>query len=146
MKLAIDSQTNTLNSLADKIQCLPSLTPPPSDAIDKSCSAIDKVVGDLKEHLSKFSSSIASFSLAAEKVCKVSYVSDSAGESQTNPTVSARPLCSFDRSNNIILFGLPELPLLIMKSAIHAMSTHLIGKVVCAIDAFRFGCKPDDSS
>ena len=58
VKLAIDSQTNTLNYLADKIQRLPSLTPPPSDAIDKSCSALDKVVGDLKEQLSKFSSSI----------------------------------------------------------------------------------------
>ena len=49
-------------------------------------------------------------------------------------SVSARLLRSFDRSNNIILFGLPELPLLSMKSAIDAMSTHLIGKVVRVID------------
>ena len=33
-----------------------------------------------------------------------------------------------------------------MKSAIDAMSIHLIGKVVRAIDAFRFGRKPDASS
>ena len=146
ISVKLDSQTNTLNSLADKIQHLPSLTSHPSDVIDKSCSALDKVVGDLKVQLSKFSSSIASFSLAAEKVCKVSHFSDSAGVSQTNPTVSARPLCSFDRSNNIILFGLPELPLLSMKSAIDDMSIHLIGKVVRVIDAFRLGRKPDASS
>lgn len=122
ISVKLDSQTSTLNSLVDKIQHLPSSISPPSDVIDKSCSALDKVICDLKEQLNKFSSSIASFSLAADKVGEVSHISDSTRVSQTNPTVSTRPLHSFDRSNNIILFGLPELPLLSMKSAIDDMS------------------------
>ena len=51
-----------------------------------------------------------------------------------------------DRSNNIILLGLSKQPLLDTKSAIDNMTTHLIGKTIRMVDAFRIGRKPLSNS
>ena len=52
-------------------------------------------------------------------------------------------LPKYDRSTNVILFGLPESSLLETKSAIDDMFVHLIGKTVRMLDAFRLGRRKD---
>ena len=49
---------------------------------------------------------------------------------------------SFDRSANLILFGLPESSLLNTISEIDDISTHLVGRTIKVKDAFRLGRKP----
>ena len=145
--MKLDSHAITLNSLSEKVQEIPSLIAAPlSDSIVKSCSSLEELVGDLKVQLNKFSSSIAQ---ATDKLSNVSHSSvsaqmsnsDSKRDSRTSPNVQASSSHSYDRSNNIVLFDLPESSLLSMKSAIDDMSIHLIGKAVRVIDAFRLGRK-----
>ena len=112
---------------------------------------MDQLLGDIKVQLDKLSSSINSFSQVTDKLSRASHSSDSnpaakLNSVQVSQTVAPSSLCSRDRSNNIILFGLPETSLLNMKSAIDAMSTHLIGKSVHVTDVFRLGRKGDLSS
>lgn len=52
---------------------------------------------------------------------------------------------SVDRSANVILFGVPELPLSDTKSFIDEVTMHMIGKSVSFCDAYRIGCKKSDN-
>ena len=134
--MKLDSHAVTLNSLSEKVQEIPSLIAAPlSDSIVKSCSSLEELVGDLKVQLNKFSSSIAQ---ATDKLSKVSHSavsaqmsnSDSKRDSRTSSNVQASSSRSYECSNSIVLFGLPESSLLSMKSAIDGMSTHLIRKAL----------------
>ena len=98
---------------------------------------LQELVGDLEVQLNK------SISQASDNLSKVSHSAQlsNSGSKPDRPDVPASSVRSYDRSNNVILFGLPESSLLSMKSAIDDMSTHLIGKAVRVIDAFRLSHK-----
>lgn len=124
----------------------------------KYCSSLDSLIADLRSQLSQFSSSITSFSHGFEKFSRTHLSSDSTLVSKSNlngsnssasPSVSAVPTRprDHDRSNNLVLSGLPEASILDTKSAIDdIMSTHLIDKVVRVSDAFQLCQKPDINS
>ena len=66
------------------------------------------------------------------------------GSTQSKATRrSAHPSRSFNRSENLILFGFPEATLLATKSDLNDVSNHLIGRSVEVLDAFRLGRKPN---
>lgn len=152
ISVKLDSHTLSLDSLTSKVQNLPSLlSAPPTDNIAKCCFSMDQLLGDIKVQLDKLSSFANSFSQVTDKLSRASHSFDSnpaakLNSVQVSQTVAPSSLCSRDRSNNIILFELPETFLLNMKSAIDAMSTHLIQKSVYVTDAFRLGRKGDLSS
>ena len=56
---------------------------------------------------------------------------------------SIHPSRSSNRSENLILFGLPEASLLATKSDLDDVSNHLIGRAVEVLDAFCLGRKPN---
>ena len=154
----LEGNSSVLDSLTNEVHNLPSLVAASSsESLVKCCSSLDGLIADLRSQLSQFSSSITSFSHGFETFSRTHLSSDSTLVSKSNlngsnssasPSVSAVPTHprDRDRSNNLVLFGLPETSLLDTDSAIDDMSTHLIGKVVRASDALRLGRKPDINS
>ena len=69
--------------------------------------------------------------------------------STTTSVSNTSHFTSVDRSANVILFSVPELPLPMTKSVIDEVALHLIGRPVSIKDAFRIGRRkpnPDESS
>ena len=60
--------------------------------------------------------------------------------------VTNKPSPKYDRSNNVIAFGLPESSLMETKTAIEGLSMHLIGKSVNIVNAFCLRRKSDLAS
>lgn len=151
ISVKLDSHTVTLNSLAGKVDNLPALLATPSavsDSMSKCCSSFGELVSDIQSQLTKLSSSVTSFSRVTERLSSSNPPQMSSANSgkPSQITSSATPQPLRDRSNNIILFGLPESSLLSMKSAIDDMSTHLIGKSIRVTDAFRLGRRGEVNS
>ena len=144
ISVKLDSHTVSLNSLTSKVENLPALLTTPSavsDSLSKCSSSFGELVNDIQAQLTKLSSSVSSFSRVTERLSSTNppqLPSTNSGRS-SQITPSANPQPYRDRSNNIILFGLPESSLLSMKSAIDDMSTHLIGKSIRVTDAFHLG-------
>ena len=137
-------ETPILESLSKKVNDIPSsVNAPCSDAqkihLDKCCSTLDSLVSKLKGQLELLSSSLSKSAIKLSSTHPLA--SHKRGPSDIPAPMSASH--SNDRSNNIILFGLPESPLLETKSNIDNMSTHLIGRSVKVADAFRLGRRPD---
>ena len=125
-----------------------------SEPVKKCYSDVDLMISNVKLQLDQFVSSIktltssqistrASPLLGSASKAGSSSVSSSIKSSVTSGTKHSP---QFDRSRNVILFGLPESSLLQTKSAIDSMSTHLIGKSVKVLDAFRLGRKSPEAS
>lgn len=89
--------------------------------------------------MEQFASLTTSFSQACDKIAQIpptSIPQPNSTRVANTSSASARPR---DRTNNIILFGLPEPSLLTTKNAIDNMTSHLIGRTVKVADAFRLG-------
>ena len=151
----VETNTTTLASLVHVVHELPSkVSNAVSEPVKKCYSDVDLMISNVKLQLDQFVSSIktltssqistrASPLLGSASKAGSSSVSSSIKSSVTSGTKHSP---QFDRSRNVILFGLPESSLLQTKSAIDSMSTHLIGKSVKVLDAFRLGRKSPEAS
>lgn len=113
-----------------------------SEPLEKCCVGIDKLVSEVKLQLNHFLESVNSFFLKKTPLSSPAEASASKfnGHANTSPS---KPVLKFDRSNNVVLFGLPETSLMETKSAIDDPSMHLIGKSIKIVDAFRLGRKSE---
>ena len=147
VSLRLDNNSSILETLVKKIQDLPSAMH--QTDIKKHCSSLDSLISNLKGQLEQLASSVTSLSQSCNKITKNPSIYPAppprSGDSRTISTHSV-PVISHDRSNNIILFGLPESSLLNTKTAIEDMTTHLIGRCVKVADAFRLGRRPEHST
>ena len=84
-----------------------------ADSVDKCCSQLKDLVSTVKQELQQFSGSVSSFTSRL----KVPHPSTHAAvERSSTPAQSVAPrvnsdsrvVTKYDRSNNVILFGLPE--------------------------------------
>ena len=134
----LDTNNEAIKFLAQKVDTFSA----PSDSAQK---AMEQLVSSLKDELAKFSSSVSSLSESlAKKVIESSAshqpVSKPVSTSSTKLHASMYK-SSVDRSSNVILFGVPELPLSDTKSFIDKVTMHMIGRSVSFRDAFRIGRK-----
>ena len=136
----LDANSDSLESLNSKVQDLSSVMGASSpESLNNCCSTLD-LIANLQQQLDQFSSSIVSLSQFADNVSKSTTCSNPAPASKaedkhgllrsSSATSKAHPPYTENRSNNIILFGLPESSLLDTKSAIDNMTDHLIGKTI----------------
>ena len=144
----LDLNSTILESLVKKVQEFSSA--PSQVALSNQCSSLDTTISNLKGQLEQLSTSVTSLLHSCTKSSTLSSAtaaSQAAGPSNVhvNSVSTAHPR-SRDRSNNIILFGLPESSLLKTKTAIDDMTAHLIGRSVKVADAFRLGKRPDVTS
>lgn len=112
-----------------------------SSKVSSACSlpSLDETVSKLQKQLDTLSSSIESFgskSVPSEMFKPLSH---------SRTTVKPKPVSQIDRSNNIIIFGLPEMDLNETKSTIDEISVHLIGKPVAIHNAIRVGKRNPDA-
>ena len=141
----LDSNSKLLDSLVHKVDGLPALVTASatsaassaSDSVGKCCSALDNLISTLKQQLDQFSSSVSSLSLKPSTSTNPSQApldpklaSNSSSKSADPKHHSYSRADLHDRSNNVILFGLPEASLLATKSAIDDMTNYLIGKSI----------------
>ena len=135
----LDDNKSLLESLAEDVHNLPNkVTTALSEPVTNCCSTIDDLIANVKPQLEQFLSSVKSFAKTTKKlsVSSLMQVSGSTQSSSTRTNVISEGN-KYDRSNNVILFGLPESTLLDMKSEIDEVSTFLIGRPVKLLDAFR---------
>ena len=138
----LDSNHKAISCLDKKVDNFPVL-------LDNTQIKLDELVSSLKDQLSDFTSSMSSFSkLIANKASGI--LSQPPSKPSTTTSVSnTSHFTSVDRSANVILFSVPELPLPMTKSVIDEVALHLIGRPVSIKDAFRIGRRkpnPDESS
>ena len=131
----LDSNHKTISCLVEKVDNFPVL-------LDNTQIKLDELVSSLNDQLSKFTSSVSSFS---------KLIANKAIDHDIHPQPSSKPgittsvsntsshHASVDRSANVILFGVPELPLPVTKSVIDEVALHLIGRPVSIKDAYRIG-------
>ena len=114
---------------------------------DSSLKAMEQLVSSLKSELAKFSSSVSSLSASLSKKVIEPLTSQQPVSIPTGKVQATTQKTTVDRSSNVILFGVPEMPLNDTKSFIDEVTLHMIGKSVCFRDAFRIGRKKtnDDS-
>ena len=135
----------TLQSLVEGVKALPSkVSAVLTESVTKCCVHLEKLVSSVKEELDQFSRTVSSGTYKPKlpqtsSGAAVEHSSANTGQSQQSRVVDGRPTARHDRSNNVILFGLPESSLLDTKSAIDDLSTFLIGKTIKVVDAFRLG-------
>ena len=125
---------------------------------DNTKKALDQVVISLQDQLANLSSSVSSFSKSiSDELRDPSSRSKSSPSSSATDPASNRSVrrVSEDCSSNVVLFGVPELPLSETKSFIDEVACHLIGRTVSIKDAYRIGRRkqshdgiqsPDESS
>ena len=116
-----------------------------SEPLEKCCVGIDKLVSEVKLQLNHFLESVNSSFLKMTPLSSPAEASASKFNGHANTSPSSKPVLKFDRSNNVVLFGLPETSLMETKSAIDDLSMHLsmIGKSIKIVDAFRLGRKSE---
>ena len=103
---------------------------------------------NINQQLDRFASSVQNFTKFSSDLSTVKLTPPPPASSSVGHPASGKVLSRNVRSNNVILFNLPESSLLDMKSTIDDMSTFLIGKTVKITNAFRIGRKkqPDELS
>ena len=122
-----------------------------ADSVHKCCSQLKDLVSTVKQELQKFTGSVSSFTSRLKVPPPSTHASI---ERSSTPALSValrvnsdrRAVTKLDRSNNVILFGLPESSLLDTKAAVDELSMFLIGKTINIVDALHLGCKPELSS
>ena len=142
----------TLQSLVEGVKALPTkMSAVLTESATKCCAHLEKLVSSIKEELDQFSGMISSGTsklklpqTSSNSGAAVDHSSANIGQSYQSRVIDCRPTAKYDRSNNVILFGLPESSLLdTTKSAIDDLSTFLIGKTINVVDAFRLGRKSE---
>ena len=147
----LDTNYKAITGLVEKVDNI-------SLPLNNTKKALDQVVISLQDQLANLSSSVSSFSksisdeLRDPSSCSKSSPSSSATDPASNRSVRR---VSEDRSSNVVLFGVPELPLSETKSFIDEVACHLIGRTVSIKDAYHIGHRkqshdgiqsPDESS
>ena len=119
-------------------------------SLSSSCDSLSSIVGSVAAQIQQLTSCVDSLTQIS---ISCTYCSESAhshlwspmsvsASGNNPPKLNTNPFRDYDRSSNVILFGLPESSLLTTKSAIDEVSHHLIGKSIKVKDAFRLGRKP----
>ena len=140
----LDDNVKAVESLGHVVQNLPSnVSLAISEPLEKCCAGIDKLVSEIKLQLNQFLESVNSSVKPVSSPAEAS-ASNLKGHANTSP--SSKPGPKYDRSNNVVLFGLPETSLMETKSATDDLSMHLIGKSIKIVDAFRLGRKSELTS
>ena len=136
----MDTNSEAISLLARKVDAL-------SAPSDSSLKAMEQLVSSLKSELAKFSSSVSSLSASLSKKVIEPLTSQQPVSIPTGKVQATTQKTTVDRSSNVILFGVPEMPLNDTKYFIDEVTLHMIGKSVCFRDAFRIGRKKtnDDS-
>ena len=123
-----------------------------ADSVDK-CSELNDLVSTVKQELQQFSGSVSSFTSSLKVPQPSTHAADERSSTAAQPLSVAsrvnsdsRTVTKRDRSNNVILFGLPESTLLDTKAAVDKLSMFLIRKTINIVDAFRLGRRPEVSS
>ena len=152
----LDENTTALQSLAHKVEELPSeVSTAATNPVTKCYSEMEKLISDIKVQLQQFFGCVNTLSLKISghhpSSSTITNVRHSTGGGQSSSIASSgillkQPASGRDRSNNVILFGLPELSLLEAKTAIDNVFTYLIGKNVKVVDAFRLGRRSEAGS
>ena len=148
----LDENNTALQSLAHRVDDLPlKVLTDVANTVSISYSQLEKLISGIKVQLQQFSGCVDvlshkfpdSSSTVVEHRRSVGGQSHSAASGGTLPKQhSSTP----NRSNNVILFGLPESSLLEAKTAIDNVFTYLIGENVKIVDAFRLGRRPETPS
>ena len=135
----LDSNHKAISCLDKKVDNFPVL-------LDDTQIKLDELVSSLKDQLSDFTSSMSSFSkLIANKASGILSQPPSKPGTTTNVIITSPHSTSIDRSANVILFGVPELPLPVTRSVIDEVALHLISRPVSIKDAFRIGRRKPNS-
>ena len=152
----LDENTTALQSLAHKVEELPSkVSTAAANQVTKCYSEMEKLISNIKVQLQQFFGCVNTLSLKISgrhpSSSTITDVRHSTGGGKSSSVASSGILfkqssSSRDRSNNVILFGLPESSLLEAKTAIDNMFTYLIGKNVKVVDAFRLGRRSEAGS
>ena len=116
----LDTNHETLSSLTQKVDNL-------SVPFYNTQKALVQLVSSLKDQLSSFSASVSSLAMALpEKVIKPSGSPPLIPNPSSNVKGTSSFQLSIDRSANVILFGVPELPLAETKSVFDDITQHMI--------------------
>ena len=132
----LDTNYEAITGLVEKVDNI-------SLPLNNTKKALDQVVISLQDQLANLSSSVSSFSKSiSDELRDPSSRSKSSPSSSATDPASNRSVrrVSEDRSSNVVLFGIPELPLSETKSFIDEVACHLIGRTVSIKDAYRIGC------
>ena len=147
----LDTNYKAITGLVEKVDNI-------SLPLNNTKKALDQVVISLQDQLANLSSSVSSFSKSiSDELRDPSSRSKSSPSSSATDPASNRSVCrvSEDCSSNVVLFGIPELPLSETKSFVDEVACHLIGRTVSIKDAYRIGRRkqshdgiqsPDESS
>lgn len=155
----LEANTNCLHSVADKMNGLPpkvsdavtsALSAPLTSCCDSLNSLVNNVASQVQQLVSCVDSLKGSFTSNANTNNSTGAVSPTPADASPSGSTQSRaisrsihPSRSSNRSENLILFGLPEASLLATKSDLDDVSNHLIGRPVEVLDAFRLGRKPN---
>ena len=152
----LEANTNCLHSVADKMNGLPpkvsdavtsALSAPLTSCCDSLNSLVNNVASQVQHLVSCVDSLKGTFTSNANSIGAVSPTLGDASHSGSTQSRAIRrstqPSWSSNRSENLILFGLPEASLLATKSDLDDVSNHLIGRSVEVLDVFRLGRKPN---
>ena len=155
----LEANTNCLHSVADKMNGLPpkvsdavtsALSAPLTSCCDSLNSLVNNVASQVQQLVSCVDSLRGSFTSNANTNNSTGAVSPAPADASPSGSTQSRaisrsihPSRSSNRSENLILFGLPEASLLATKSDLDDVSNHLIGRPVEVLDAFRLGRKPN---
>ena len=131
----VADNTSSLESLTNAVQNLPSkLSTTLFEPVTNCCDGLNKLISSIKTQLDHLSASVKSFSHSVVVSSPPSLVRSVQNTSSllrpSHSTMDHKSHTQYDRSRNVILFGLPEFNLLDTKSAIDLLSIFLVGKAI----------------
>ena len=147
----VADNTSSLESLTNAVQNLPSkLSTTLFEPVTKCCDGLNELIFSVKTQLDHLSASVKSFSHSVVVSSPPSLVRSVQNTSSlprpSHSTMDHKSHTQYDRSLNVILFGLPESNLLDTKSTIDQLSIFLVGKAIKLVDAFCLGCRPESKA
>lgn len=137
----LDTNSEAITLLAKKVDAF-------SAPYDNTVKVMEQLVSSLKSELANFSSSVSSLSESLSKKVIEPLTSQQPVSIPPGRVQATAQKTTIDRSANVILFGVPEMPLNDTKSFLDEVTHHMVGKSVSFRDAFRIGRKKtnDDPS
>ena len=131
----LDKNTCTIQSLVDSMKELPSkVSANAAVTVERCCSQLNDLVSTVKQELQQLSGSVSSFTsrlnVPHHAADERSSTAGQAHSVASRVSLDSRKVTKRDRSNHVILFGLPESSLLDTKAAVDELSMFLIGKTI----------------
>ena len=149
----LDANCSVLDTLVTKIDSLPgSLSSTVSSSLQDKYEALDRMVSDISSRLKAFSdASLPQTSFVAPRTSSAKIAKAGSPSAPTHATVIPRPSEAAsprpaDRSQNVILFGVPESPFLETMDVVTKVFQYLVKQPVRISKIFRVGKRKHSSS